>query len=337
MVTGFRGKWRSVAYTGAIVLAATLPGAVPAHALTAPAEGVRSLPPQPSPATPAASGAFATFPAPLPFPPVTPAAGRTASELLAAPPTVSARTAYLVDVSPDRARRVLYSKRASARVPVASLNKVMTAYVVLREAELSDTVRVSAADVRHAASKNATHASLRAGERLTVKELLYALMLPSGADASHALAGRYGPGEKRFVAKMNAAARELGLTNTRYTTSDGLTSGAAGWSTAADQVRLARIALADPALRAIAGAERRMVARTAAHRAHVWLNSNELIGTVPGVIGVKTGYTRAAGACLLFATERGGRLLIGAVLGDTTRARRFVTARRLLTWAGGAV
>ncbi|MBB5136522.1 D-alanyl-D-alanine carboxypeptidase (penicillin-binding protein 5/6) [Thermocatellispora tengchongensis] len=247
----------------------------------------------------------------------------------AAAPAVPGRAAYLLDATTGEA---VYAKQANRRMPVASLTKVMTAYVVLREADPAEIVRISAADVRHAAVNGATHASLRKGERLTVRDLLYALMLPSGADAAHALATRYGPGTSRFVAKMNATARALGLRSTRYTNADGLPSpGGGGYSTAADQVHLARIALGDSTFRTISAAETHTVPRTAWHRAHTWRNSNKLLGS-EGALGVKTGYTRAAGYCLLFAADRGDSLVIGAILGDTSADRRFTTARRLLDW-----
>jgi D-alanyl-D-alanine carboxypeptidase (penicillin-binding protein 5/6) len=244
-------------------------------------------------------------------------------------PTVPARAAYLADEEGG-----VFAKRATSRMPVASLTKVMTAYVVLREARLRDTVTITAADVGHAARNGATHASLRKGERLTVRDLLYAVMLPSGADASHALARKYGPGDTRFVAKMNAAARRLKLADTRYTNPDGLPlPSGGGYSTARDQVRLARIVLDDPIMRTIAAARRHVVGKTAVHHAHTWRNTNKLLGQAPGAIGLKTGYTRAAGYCLLFAANRDGRLLVGAVLGDLQSERRFSTAERLLDWA----
>ncbi|MDP9865863.1 MULTISPECIES: D-alanyl-D-alanine carboxypeptidase family protein [Streptosporangium] len=269
--------------------------------------------------------------------PVTPAhAGQTVQRSARpatahrAAPTVSARAAYLVDTGTGT---VHFSKQAARRMPVASLTKIMTAYVVLREAGLNDTVTVNAGDVRHAATNDATSAALRAGERLTVRELLYGAMLPSGADATHALARVYGPGERRFVAKMNAAARSLGLSGTRYGNSDGLPEPSPGYSTAQDQARLAEAALADPVLRTIAATRRYVVRKSKVHRAHVWTNTNKLLGKEPGALGVKTGYTRAAGYCLSFAVDRDGRRMIGVVLGDSSAERRFRTAGRLLKWA----
>ncbi|RBQ17576.1 D-alanyl-D-alanine carboxypeptidase [Spongiactinospora rosea] len=246
-------------------------------------------------------------------------------------PAVAARAAYVIDASTGTA---LYEKQADRRMPVASLAKVMTAYVVLKEAGLSDVVTITAADVRHAVVNGATSAGLRKGERLTVRDLLYGAMLPSGADATHALARRYGPGDDAFVAKMNSAARSLGLADTRYTNPDGLPSpGGGGLSTAEDQVRLAETVLRDPVFRQISSTKRHVVPRTAVHGAHTFRNTNKLLGEGTGVLGVKTGYTRAAGYCLLFAAERDDRLLIGVVLGDPQSARRFRTAGRLLDYA----
>ncbi|GHH66995.1 D-alanyl-D-alanine carboxypeptidase [Streptosporangium violaceochromogenes] len=262
------------------------------------------------------------------------AAGTAGGSARRAAPAVRARAAYVFDATTGT---VHLGKQATRRMPVASLTKVMTAYVVLREARLSDVVTISAADVRHAATNDATGASLRAGERLTVRDLLYGVMLPSGADASHALARVYGPGQARFVAKMNATARSLGLTGTRYGNPDGLPTPDGGYSTARDQARLSDIALRDRVLPAIASARRHVVPKSKTHRAHVWTNTNKLLGRAPGALGVKTGYTRAAGYCLSFAADRDGHRLVGVLLGDSGSERRFQTAARLLDWAAAQV
>lgn len=244
-------------------------------------------------------------------------------------PAVGARSAYLV----DSAGTIHFGKRQSRRVPVASLVKVMTAYVVLREANLGDTVTITKADVRHAADNGATTAALSKGERLTVRDLLYGLMLPSGADAANALARKYGPGKGAFVAKMNDAARSLGLTDTAYTNPDGLPAPRnGGYSTAIDQAKLTQAALSDATFRAVVGAQVHKVAKTGAHRAHTWRNTNKLLGMTDGVLGVKTGYTNAAGYCLLFAGERAGRRIVGVLLGDQNE-RRFTEAQELLDYA----
>ncbi|MFI7706466.1 D-alanyl-D-alanine carboxypeptidase family protein [Nonomuraea sp. NPDC049480] len=244
-------------------------------------------------------------------------------------PTVKAASAYVV----DSAGTIHFGKRETRRVPVASLVKVMTAYVVLREARLSDTITITATDVKYAARGGAATAGLRKGERLTVRDLLYGLMLPSGADAANALARQYGPGKTAFVAKMNRTAAALGLAGTRYTNPDGMpTPGNGGYSTAVDQAKLAQRALASSTFRAVVGTKVHQVGKTALHRAHTWKNSNKLLSQAEGVLGVKTGYTNAAGYCLLFAGERGGRQVVGVLLNDANE-RRFSTAEQLLDYA----
>ncbi|GLX07655.1 D-alanyl-D-alanine carboxypeptidase family protein [Microbispora sp. NBRC 16548] len=242
-------------------------------------------------------------------------------------PSVTAREAYLVDTTEGT---VQFAKRETRRVPVASLTKVMTAYVVRRQVRLDDVVTITKADVRHATAGGATTAGLRAGERLTVRDLLYGLMLPSGADAAHALAERYGPGTAKFVAKMNDAARALGLRDTRYANPDGLPS--KGYSTARDQATLAVAALRDPVIASIARTPKRVVGKSALHRAHVWRNTNDLLDD--GAVGLKTGFTNQAGYCLSFAAVRDGRTYVGVVLGERSDRARFATARKLLDWAG---
>ncbi|MEW9551278.1 D-alanyl-D-alanine carboxypeptidase family protein [Nonomuraea sp. NPDC050783] len=245
-------------------------------------------------------------------------------------PSVRATSAYVV----DSAGTIHYQKRQTRRMPVASLVKVMTAYVVLREARLGDTVTVTATDVKYAARNGATTAGLKKDERLTVRDLLYGLMLPSGADAANALARRYGPGKTAFVAKMNRTARALGLADTRYTNPDGMPTPAdGGYSTAADQVKLAQRALENGTFRTIVGTRAYKVGKTAVHGAHTWRNSNKLLSRTQDVLGVKTGFTSKAQYCLLFAGERNGRQVVGALLHDGPE-RRFSTAEKLLDYAG---
>lgn len=248
-------------------------------------------------------------------------------------PTVSAKVAYLIDSTGT----VHLGKRETKRVPVASLVKIMTAYVVLKEARLSDTITITAADVKYAARGGAATAGLRKGERFTVRDLLYALMLPSGADAANALARHYGPGKTAFVAKMNRTARSLGLADTRYTNADGMpTPAGGGHSTASDQAKLAQQALRSDVFTTVVGSTSYKVAKTAVHGRHTWRNTNKLLTRADGVLGVKTGYTNAAGHCLLFAGERDGVQIVGVLLDDENE-RRFSTAERLLDYAAEQV
>ncbi|GAA2408290.1 D-alanyl-D-alanine carboxypeptidase family protein [Nonomuraea africana] len=247
-------------------------------------------------------------------------------------PAVLGRAAHVIDA---KTGKVYFSKKADLRTPVASITKVMTAYTVLKQAKPTDVVKVTAEDVRYASRGGASVAYLRAGDRLTVENLLYALMLPSGADAAHALARTYGPGVDGFTAKMNAHARELGMKDTLYVNADGMPAKGGGYSTARDQVRLAQAALDNGTIRKVSSTRYRSVPKTAEHRAYSWRNTNRLLGT-PGTVGLKTGFTRAAGYTLAFAADRDGRRLVGVILGETSSSRRFQTAQALLDWAAAS-
>ncbi|GII56749.1 hypothetical protein Pth03_51380 [Planotetraspora thailandica] len=217
---------------------------------------------------------------------------------------------------------------------IASVTKLMTAYVVLQRAKLTDVVTITKADIQWAASHGATGGGFKAGEKFYVRDLLYALLLPSAADAASALATKYGSGKTKFVARMNDAAKKLGLKDTRYANADGLTS-TVSYSTARDQVTLARAVLKNPTLATIVKTGRRTVAATKVHRKHTWTNTNKLLGE--GAIGLKTGYTAKAGYCLAFAQVKNGHTIVGVVLGDKGDTARFTSARRLLSWAGAQV
>ncbi|MEV0596005.1 D-alanyl-D-alanine carboxypeptidase family protein [Nonomuraea cavernae] len=257
------------------------------------------------------------------------AAQASAQAPAASAPSVYGRAAYLLDAATGKE---LLGTNADARMPIASLTKTMTAHVVLRSAKPTDMVEIEPEDVSYAVNGGGTSAYLRAGDRLPVGELLYGLMLPSGADAAHALARTYGPGVTGFVAEMNDTARRLGMTDTEYVNADGLPMpGGDGYSTAKDQALLAAKALENPQLRQITSTRAHTVEQTADHRSYTWTNTNKLLGE-PGALGLKTGFTRAAGYSLAFAGERDGRLLIGVLLGESVSSRRFDTARALLDW-----
>ncbi|WP_205825435.1 D-alanyl-D-alanine carboxypeptidase family protein [Microbispora catharanthi] len=243
-----------------------------------------------------------------------------------AAPHVHGRAVYLWDATTGQD---LLDKQAGERMPVASLTKMMTAYIVLRDANLDDQVTIKRQDLEYAWDNDGSTADLEAGDTLPVRELLYALLLPSGADAAHALARVYGPGVPGFVDKMNAAARELGLNDTLYVNADGLpTSHGDGYSTARDQARLAEIALRNPVFKKVTSTSQ----HSTEDGRYDWYNTNHMLG-LPGAIGVKTGSTNAAGFCLAFAADRDGHRLIGIILGEDVASRRWDTAETLLDWA----
>jgi D-alanyl-D-alanine carboxypeptidase (penicillin-binding protein 5/6) len=264
-------------------------------------------------------------------------AGAPAANAAAAGPAgVGARSAAVQDVVTGK---LLWSRGLNTERPMASITKVMTALVVIKAGDLDREITVPAAVTGYVREHDASNAGLRPGDRLTVHELLYALLLPSGADAAYTLAKAYGPGLTAFVAKMNARAQHLGMTRTHFSNFDGLPypTEYSNYSTAANLLALGRAAMLLPAFRAVVDQRSYRLASGSGHHAYLWKNLNSLIGSYPGAIGIKPGYTGAAGQCLLFEATRNGYSLIGVTLhspgsiSDLNRA----DATRILNWAFG--
>ena len=203
---------------------------------------------------------------------------------------------------------------------MGSITKVMTAYVVLTTpgVNLNRVITVPSGIVGYDEEYDASTAGLRPGEKLhraaaAVRDDA-AVRLRRRLHAGHRLrAGRC----SGFIAKMNATARKLGLTKTHFTDFSGLPDPGeyTTYSTAHDLVSLGRDAMRQQDVRVDRGDAHLPGGRpTSAHRAHVWANLNPLLGQVPGAIGIKTGFTAAAGQCLLFEATRGSKTLIGVVL-----------------------
>jgi D-alanyl-D-alanine carboxypeptidase (penicillin-binding protein 5/6) len=251
-----------------------------------------------------------------------------------APGGIHARAAYLVEGNGIER----WSRDADTRRPMASITKVMTAMVVLRSGDLDRTITIKRKYLTYGSRHGATMAGLRAGDRLTTRQLLHALLLPSGADAAYALADSYGPGWRGFVRKMNATAVRLGMTHTTYDNFDGLPwpSDAADSTTPRDLVKLARQAMRNATFRSIAGKASYTLPKGSTHRRYRWTNTNHLLGVYRGTRGIKTGFTNAAGYCLLFSATRGGRTLYGVALGNASSVNRFNDAARMLDWGFGA-
>lgn len=254
----------------------------------------------------------------------------------AGPANVLALGADLVDV---RSGATLWSRAATTPRPIASITKVMTALVVLRDGHLDRKITVTRAAVRYVRQHDGTSAGLKAGDVLTARDLLNAMLLPSGCDAAFLLAAAYAPSQADFVAQMNARAAALHMYSTHFDNFDGLPMPTenADLSTPADLMLLAKAALARPLFAAIVAQKSRSLPATPQHKAYFWKNTNLLLGSYPGTIGVKTGTTNGAGDCLLFEATRGGRTLLGVVLhaNGARVARRFIMASRILNWGFG--
>jgi serine-type D-Ala-D-Ala carboxypeptidase (penicillin-binding protein 5/6) len=235
-------------------------------------------------------------------------------------PPVSAR-AFLIQ---DAATGEVLAQHASwARVPIASITKLMTVLVALEHADLGDVVSVRS----NAAAVGESTINLRAGERITVRDLVEAALIQSANDAADALAEYVGHGSTaRFVDLMNAKARELGLRRTHFARPDGLDA-PSHLSSARDVTILAEAAMRSRAVRSIV---RRRTATIAGGRLlHTW---NDLLGLFPGLLGVKTGHTAGAGWCEVAAARRDGVTLYVTVLGSPTRGQRNADLGALLRW-----
>jgi D-alanyl-D-alanine carboxypeptidase (penicillin-binding protein 5/6) len=242
-----------------------------------------------------------------------------ASAQAAAPP-VSAR-AFLVE-NPATGE-VLAQHGAWARAPIASITKLMTVLVTLDHAKWDDVVRVRSA----AAAVGESTVNLRAGERITVGDLIKAALIQSANDAAVALADHVGRGDRQaFVELMNEKAEELGLERTHFLRPDGLDI-AGHYSTARDVTTLAQIAMRIPKIRAIVRLRTDSIA--GGRRLHTW---NDLLGAFTGLYGVKTGHTAAAGWCEVAAVRRYGVTLYTTVLGSPTRSQRNNDLASLMRW-----
>jgi D-alanyl-D-alanine carboxypeptidase (penicillin-binding protein 5/6) len=269
----------------------------------------------------------------------TPSARPSASpaiEVTGAPGGVKAKGAVLADAGTGQ---VLWARDAGTERPMASVTKVMTALLVLQSGGLGQEIRVPQAAFDYAWKYGGETASLHPGDVLTAGELLEGLLLPSGADAAYTLAATYGPGMNAFIARMNATAARMGMTHTHFTSPDGLPypTETATYSTPSDLLVLGLAAMRNPVFRSIVGQRFYNLPKGPGHHAYWWDNTDVLLGSYPGALGMKTGYTDDAGHCLLFEAIRNGRTLIGAVLGSPATGPAAATqdAARMMNWGFG--
>jgi D-alanyl-D-alanine carboxypeptidase (penicillin-binding protein 5/6) len=232
---------------------------------------------------------------------------------------------------------LLWSQGLNVARPIGSITKVMTALVVLRAGNLGREITVTRAAVNYVRETGESSAGLVAGDVLTTKQLLEGLLLPSGGDAAYLLAATYGPGTTAFIGRMNAAAAGLGMRSTHFASFDGMPipTEYSTYSTPADLIRLGEAAMRVPAFRQIVAQRSYQLPAGPGHHRYLWKQTNGLIGSYPGALGIKTGYTHAAGTCLLFEARRGQRTLIGVVLHASsadTLGVAATAAARLLNW-----
>jgi D-alanyl-D-alanine carboxypeptidase (penicillin-binding protein 5/6) len=235
-------------------------------------------------------------------------------------PRVDAR-AYLVE--DGRTGEVLLARNDSRQVPIASLTKMMTVLLALERSELTDLVTVTP----HAAAVGESSVNLQPGERLTVRDLVEACLIQSANDAAWALAEYVGRGDaNRFVEAMNRRARQLGLSDTNFVRPDGLDA-AGHVSSARDVTKLARILMQKRVVREIVAMRDATI--EGGRRLHTW---NDLLGNVPGVIGVKTGHTTPAGWSQVAAVRGPGVTVYATVIGSPARSTRNGDLVELMKW-----
>jgi D-alanyl-D-alanine carboxypeptidase (penicillin-binding protein 5/6) len=213
----------------------------------------------------------------------------------------------------------------------------MTALVVLEAGHLDRKITVTAGAIRYVSKDGASSAGLVEGDVLTARQLLEAMLLPSGCDAAYLLATAYGPGRSAFIKTMNATAQAIGMTATHFSSFDGMPfpTEHSTYASPADLIKLGEQAMRHPIFRQIVRQRSYYLPVTVAHHGYFWKTTDQLIGTYPGVLGIKTGDTYAAGNCLLFEAKRAGHTLIGVVLHayrSSNPSSAIGAARHILTW-----
>ncbi|MFE0251460.1 D-alanyl-D-alanine carboxypeptidase family protein [Streptomyces sp. NPDC059010] len=256
-------------------------------------------------------------------------------------PTVSAKGAFMLNSATGS---TLYSKYGDTKRPMASTTKIMTARVVLSTPNLNldRKITVKQAYRDYIAARGASSADLKTGDKVTVRQLLHAMLLPSGCDAAMALADTFGTGTtvsartKSFIGKMNTKAKDLGLTNTHFDSFDGNSTQNTNYTTPRDLAKLTRSAMTYSTFTGIVKRTKTVTyatTSTGGTRTYTWYNTNKLLGSYSGATGVKTGTNTPAGPCLVFAGTRNGKSVVGVLLNDTNR---FTDAAKLMDYAFGS-
>lgn len=278
-------------------------------------------------------------------PPLTPLAFTPASRTVpqavltpkGTPNPVLASEAILMDADTGN---VLYEKQAENPVPMASTTKIMTALLAIQSGNLDQMVTIGQDAPTEVSANGGSSAHLVVGDQITLRDLLYGLMLPSGDDAAVAVADAVAGSPTNFVHIMNVEAEKLHLYQTHFDNVDGLqpTDNQGNpifglhYTTAYDLARLARYAMRLPLLAQIVQQKEFDLPASGTHHAYIWKTTNKLLGVYQGMLGIKTGTTPWAGECLVFAAKQNGHTLIGVILHSATDASRFKEAQTMLNW-----
>ena len=237
-------------------------------------------------------------------------------------PDVNSRACVVID---RKTNSVLFGKNENTKKKMASTTKIMTATIIIEKCNLTDTIEIS----KKAAGTGGSRLGLKTGDKITVLDLLYGLMLRSGNDAAVALAEYAGGDINGFAELMNAKALELGLTNTHFETPHGLDSNE-HYTTAYELALLSNYALNNPTFAKIVGTKNYTITINGSPKA--LSNTNELLGNMEGVYGIKTGFTNGANRCLVTACKRNNIDIICVVLGADTKKFRTIDSIKLINY-----
>lgn len=238
-------------------------------------------------------------------------------------PFLSSQGAILIDVD---SQVVIYAKNSHARFYPASTTKIMTAITAM-ENYPPDAI-LTAWESFSEASTDAALVGLKSGDRVSLKGLLYGLLLNSGADAAETLSQNFPGGKKAFILEMNKKAQNLHLSDTHFVNESGLDD-KDQYTSVVDLARLTTYALKKPIFAEIVGTKELFITDISGRKRYFLKNINKLLGEVWGVNGVKTGYTEKAGECLVAYAERNGHRLLSVILNSQDR---FGETQALLEW-----
>lgn len=235
-------------------------------------------------------------------------------------PPISSRSAVVIDA---KTAVTLYEKDPSIRHLPASTAKLMTAIVALQKCDPEQLVRIGYVEPEPTAMGLAT------GDVVSVKTLLYGLLVASGNDAAYALAYSCADSTEEFVKEMNQKAKELEMHGTKFSNPAGFDS-QDEYTTARDLAKLAKVAIANPLLAKIVATRQTVVTDATGLKTYYLTNINKLLGEVEGIEGIKTGQTEGSLEVLVTQTTRGGNTIIAVVLGSQDR---FLDTKQLIEWA----
>jgi serine-type D-Ala-D-Ala carboxypeptidase (penicillin-binding protein 5/6) len=286
---------------------ATVPtqAAQPAASAAAPAAGLFSYPNPAGMASGGAAAATGSVQAPQP----TPISFNNWGQSNSVAPNITAKAAILIDGS----GRVLFEKNADARLPTASTQKLLLGLMVAERGDMSGSITITEPDTW----AEPTIIGLRPGEVYNRHSLLKAVLVRSCNDIARTLARDVAGSEAGFVSQVNAKARSLGMTNSYFTNSNGLPSPSGQYSTARDLSRMAMAAYRNPIVRD-AISTKAYSFRMANGTVKTLYNTNQVLKNFPFCTGGKTGYTNAAGRCLVSMASNGGKTFYAVILGSTS-------------------